>query len=97
MGRTSRDGARHPDLAVHADAARISAGRAVGDAFYRDAAHHTARRADADATRDATLRRRGALMADSAKVPQRSTDQIAGDIAGERAQLGKALTPCAPT
>ena len=30
-------------------------------------------------------------MADSAKVPQRSADQIAGDIAGERAQLGKAF------
>jgi hypothetical protein len=30
-------------------------------------------------------------MADSAKVPKRSADQIAGDIAGERAQLGKAF------
>ena len=30
-------------------------------------------------------------MADPAKVPQRSPDQIAGDIASERAQLGKAF------
>ena len=30
-------------------------------------------------------------MADSAKIPQRSPEQIAGDIAGERAQLGKAF------
>jgi len=30
-------------------------------------------------------------MADTAKTPQRSPDQIAADIAGERAQLGTAF------
>ena len=30
-------------------------------------------------------------MADKAKTPDRSPDQIAADIAGERAQLGKAF------
>ena len=30
-------------------------------------------------------------MADTAKTPQRSPSQIAGDIANERAQLGKAF------
>ncbi len=55
-----------------------------------DAAHHAARGADAYTARRSTLERRGALMADTGKTPQRSPDRIAGDIANERAQLGKA-------